>query len=79
MLRETTLSELEEGQSARVTGVWAEGGMRRRLQDLGLICGTRVECLLRSPYGDPIAFDIRGAAVALRAEDACKVGVVPLP
>ncbi|MEG2203689.1 MAG: FeoA family protein, partial [Oscillospiraceae bacterium] len=36
--------------------------------------GTRVECLHRSPAGDPIAFLIRGAMIALRREDA--VGVL---
>ena len=47
--------------------------MRRRLQDIGLIEGTVVECLGKSPLGDPTAFLIRGAVIALRREDAGRV------
>ena len=44
--------------------------MRRRLQDIGLISGTRVECVGVSPLGDPAAYLIRGAVIALRREDS---------
>ncbi len=44
--------------------------MRRRLQDIGLIEGTKVEMYTKSPSGDPIAFLIRGAVIALRTEDS---------
>lgn len=47
-----------------------ESRMRRRLLDLGLVPGTRVECVGQSPGGDPKAYLIRGAAVAIRGEDA---------
>jgi len=43
--------------------------MRRRLLDIGLIENTDVECLGRSPGGDPTAFLIRGAVIAIRSED----------
>ena len=64
------LSELEEGQAARVTSLLSAGSMRRRLQDIGLIEGTKVECLRKSPAGDPVAYYIRGAVIALRSEDS---------
>lgn len=67
------LSALPCGQSAVVQTVEADGTMRRRLQDIGLICGTRVECVGVSPLGDPSAYLIRGAVIALRREDAEKV------
>ena len=47
--------------------------MRRRLRDIGLIEGTKVKCVLKSPAGDPTAYQIRGALIALRSEDAEKV------
>ena len=65
-----TLSSLSVGQSGIVQAVCTEGDMRRRLQDLGLICGTRVDCVGISPLGDPKAFRIRGAVIALRRSDA---------
>ena len=48
----------------------ATGAMRRRLQDIGLIEGTDIECLQKSPAGDPIAYYIRGAVIALRSVDS---------
>lgn len=68
-----TLNELQEGQTAQVKAIRAEGGMRRRLQDLGLIEGTRVECLQKNAAGDLTAYRIRGAAIALRREDSSGV------
>ena len=45
----------------------------RRLQDLGVVRGTKIKCILRSPLGDPTAYKIRGAIVAIRDEDAQNV------
>lgn len=64
------LSRLSSGQTATVAGLSAQGAMRRRFQDLGLIPGTVVECLGPSPLGDPVAYLIRGAVIALRKCDA---------
>ncbi|MDE5860050.1 MAG: ferrous iron transport protein A [Oscillospiraceae bacterium] len=68
---------MREGTSATVTRLMNDGSMRRRLQDMGLIEGTSVVCLQRSPSGDPIAYLIRGAVIALREEDSSKVLVNP--
>lgn len=76
-MEERTLSTLEPGQSARVSGLTADGDIRRRLQDMGLIPGTLVTCCHVSPLGDPKAYTIRGAVVALRAGDAAGVRVKP--
>lgn len=65
-----SLTSLREGERARVCGLLNTGSMRRRLLDLGLIEGTQVECTQISPYGDPVAYAIRGAVIALRCEDA---------
>lgn len=69
------LDHLPEGQSAYVTEVHNEPSMRQRLADIGLIRGTRVTCLCRSPAGDPAAYLIRGAVIALRRHDASRVQV----
>lgn len=44
--------------------------MARRLMDIGMVQGTEVECLMKSPLGDPAAYLIKGAVIALRREDA---------
>lgn len=64
-----SLNEMEPGQKTRIKEVRSHGSIRRRLLDIGLIENTEVECLGRSPGGDPSAFLIRGAVIALRSED----------
>jgi ferrous iron transport protein A len=43
------------------------------LLDLGLTRDTVVEAVQKSPAGDPIAYLVRGAVIALRSEDASDV------
>ena len=69
------LSDLSEGAHARVRALHLSGGMRRRLQDLGLVAGTRVSCIQRAASGDPTAYRIRGAIIALRADDAAQIEI----
>ncbi len=75
----STLSNLSPGQSATVRELSPGCPMRRRFQDLGLIEGTLVRCLYSSPLGDPKAYLIRGAVIALRKSDGDAVAVDPLP
>ena len=63
------LSDLAPGQRGTVRALGATGAMRRRMLDIGLARGTEVECLGRSPAGDPSAYLIRGAVIAIRASD----------
>ncbi|WP_367568330.1 ferrous iron transport protein A [Lacrimispora sp.] len=67
------LTDLKRGEKAVIATLSACNDMRRRLQDMGLIEGTVVECLGKSPLGDPTAFLIRGAVIALRSEDSGNV------
>ena len=73
------LSRLPEGGEAFVRALRLGGGIRRRLQDLGLVAGTRVTCIQRAAAGDPTAYRIRGAVIALRQADTARidVGVTP--
>jgi ferrous iron transport protein A len=72
-----TLRELEMGKKGKVTELRLEGAERRRLLDLGLAIGSEVEAVRKSPLGDPVAYRVRGAVVALRKEQAEKVEVQP--
>ena len=70
---ERCLSEIKPGESAVVEALRVHGSMRRRLLDIGLVEGTRVECVGVSPMGDPAAYCIRGAVIAIRAADSRNV------
>ena len=65
-----SIYDIKPGERAAVQQLLTTGPMRRRLLDLGLVPGTRIECVGQSPSGDPKAYLIRGAAIALRSEDA---------
>ena len=68
-----SLSQLQTGEMAKVTRLDVTGAIRRRLHDIGLIEGTKVKCVLKSPLGDPKAYEIRGALIAIREEDTSKI------
>ncbi len=70
------LNDMGAGDKAVVAELLATGNMRRRLLDVGLAESTELECLGRSPGGDPAAFMIRGAVIAIRSEDCAKVRIV---
>lgn len=69
----TSLCDLQPGERGVVRRLTTADAMRRRLMDIGLIENTPVECLGRSPGGDPSAFLIRGAVIAIRREDCATI------
>ena len=73
------LSSLAVGESREVVGISpaCQGPERRRLLDLGLLPGTQVTAVMRSPTFDPTAYRIRGALIALRRQQADLVTVKP--
>lgn len=68
-----SLKDIQPGEKANVKRLCATGAMRRRFLDIGLIENTEVECLGRSPGGDPSAYLIRGAVIAIRSEDCSSI------
>ncbi len=69
------MDEMNPGETAEVTAVIAERNIKRRFFDLGLIPGRNVECVGISPGGDPAAYLICGALIALRARDISNIAV----
>ena len=67
------LTDLRPGQAARVTALDPRGELTARLAELGFLPGTRVVCVARAPLGDPTAYLVRGAVIALRGRDAAGV------
>lgn len=69
---DSSLSELRIGAKGTVVGISpaCHGIERRRLLDLGIVPGTEIHAELRSMGGDPVAYRIRGATIALRKEQA---------
>jgi ferrous iron transport protein A len=70
-----TLSALAPGSEAVVVSLDAVGPMLRRLQDLGLVPGTRVRAIRRAPLGDPSIYELRGFRLCLRRSECLQVQV----
>lgn len=69
MQGELSLDKVAVGCCCEVVGMSVHGAMRRRLLDIGFIEGELVRCVGEAPSGDPKAFEIRGAVIAIRKED----------
>lgn len=73
--KEISLDQLPIGTKANVTMLTSDGTTRRRMLDLGIIKGTKIESLYKSPSGNPVAYLIRGAVIALRSDVSSKIMV----
>ena len=75
----TTLLDAPAGRTVRVASISraCQGAQRRRLLDLGLVPGTAVTPELTSAAGDPVAYRIRGALIALRRAQAGLIWIEP--
>ncbi len=71
------LSELDRGDVADIEHVGGERAFRRRLMELGLVPGTRVELKAIAPLGDPLELLVRGSSLSIRRGDAALVRVRP--
>lgn len=68
-----SLNDIDVGETAIVKELASHGSIRRRFLDIGLVSGTKVTCLMKSPCGDPCAYLIRGAVIAIRHKDAADI------
>ncbi len=64
-----TLNELHLNKVGIIDKINCKENTRRRLLDLGLVHGTKISPVFKSPSSDPIAYEIRKTLIALRKED----------
>src|SRR3954454_13686759 len=69
------LAQTRIGQVVTVAHVAGEGAFRRRLMELGLVPGTRVEVIGVAPLGDPLELLVRGSSLSIRRSEAEDVSV----
>jgi ferrous iron transport protein A len=69
------LSEVHPGQAVEVVTIAGQSSFRRRLMELGLVPGTRVELLRVAPLGDPVELLVRGASLSIRKAEASVIEV----
>jgi Fe2+ transport system protein FeoA len=70
-----TLGRTAIGSVVTVEAVGGERSFRRRLMELGLVPGTRVELVGVAPLGDPVELLVRGCSLSIRRAEAEAVRV----
>ena len=70
-----TLKDIKVGHRARVLRVNGEGGIRRRIMDMGITKGVEIYVRKVAPLGDPMELFVRGYELSLRKADADMIEV----
>ncbi|MGN1316495.1 MAG: ferrous iron transport protein A [Acutalibacteraceae bacterium] len=71
----TTLDTVPIGELATVTSVNTQLSLKQRLYDIGLVPGSKIKVVHQSPAGNPRAYLVKGAVIALRNCDAQNITV----
>ena len=71
----TTLDKIPTGEFAVIVNVDTQISLKQRLYDIGLVPGTKIKVVHQSPAGNPRAYLVRGAVIALRNCDAKNICV----
>ena len=74
------LGELNPGAAGKIISVGmnsdCSADLARRLLEMGMLVGARVEVLHQAPFGgDPLAIRVRGSIIALRRNEANHIEV----
>lgn len=67
------LNQIALNQTAYIDKIECEENIKRRLLELGFIQGTKIKPVLKSPLGDPRAYEIRGTLISIRKEEADRI------
>ncbi|BBB89470.1 MAG TPA: FeoA family protein [Methylomusa anaerophila] len=69
------LSELTPGQTGHVARICGKGPIQRRIMDMGVVVGTKVEVRKYAPLGDPMEIKVKGFNLSLRKDEAKNIEI----
>lgn len=67
------LSNLAPGCFGYVVKVGGKGAFRRRLIDMGITPGVKINMVRFAPFGDPIQINLRGYDLSIRKSEAKEI------
>lgn len=70
-----TLRDVQSGEIVKAVKIHGEGGIKRRIMDMGITKGCTIYVRKVAPLGDPVEVTVRGYELTLRKEDATMVEV----
>lgn len=71
-----TLKQAQVGETVTVIKLHGEGPVKRRIMDMGLTKGVRVQIRKVAPLGDPVEIHVRGYELSIRKADAEMIEIV---
>ncbi len=63
------LNDVRLGEEATLITVEANENIKKRLLDIGMVKGSKITPVLISPGKDMVAYNIKGAVIAIRKDD----------
>ena len=70
-----TLRDVKSGETVTVVKLHGEGGIKRRIMDMGITKGCSVYVRKVAPLGDPVEVTVRNYELTLRKDDAAMIEV----
>lgn len=71
-----TLDRCKIGEKYKIHSLNCDGDIRRRFLDLGLVPSTDIVPVFTAPFGDPIAYKVRGTIIAIRQTDSKYINII---
>ena len=71
-----SLNKLKINETATINSIDNKSNLKRRLEDLGFVKGSKIKCEFSSPFKDPTAYFIKGSLIALRNDDSKYIKVI---
>lgn len=72
-----TLNQANIGENVKIKKIHGNGGIKRRILDMGITKDTEVFIRKAAPLGDPIQLSLRGFELILRKADAQIIEIEP--
>ena len=69
------LSEMKEGENAKISKIGGNGALRRRILEMGLVRDSVIHIEKYAPLKDPLELVVKGYHISLRVEEAAQITV----
>ena len=69
------MNNLRVGEIGKIKKIEGNDSLKRKLLDMGLTPGAKIEVIKVAPLGDPVDIKVRGYHLSLRKEEALGISV----
>jgi ferrous iron transport protein A len=69
-MKKISMRQMQNNQSGTISAIKANGEMGRRIREMGLVPGAKIQIQGRAPLYDPIAMRVMGCTLTLRNNEA---------